>query len=83
MLFADALHDFDRKAFNSMLDFARQYFEVPAATRMGDKSPTETLLMSIMLAQQKLILWLQGEIVKVRKEEESKSHDEEKMEQEQ
>jgi hypothetical protein len=72
-LYSDVLRDFERKIYNNMLDFARQYLETPAITMMIEdnnvnKSPTEILFMSILLAQQKLILWLQNELVKIRKE---------------
>jgi hypothetical protein len=58
--FADALRGDDRDLFNEMLRLCYEY--APAMTAKETPVPTEPLLMSLLLMQQKTIVWLIKEL---------------------
>jgi hypothetical protein len=62
--FADALRAEDRALFNEMLRLCHEYF--PAIQARDSPFPTEALFMSLMLVQQKTIVWLAAEIEKLK-----------------
>ncbi len=60
--FADALRIEDREIFKEMMNICRQYaVEIEAAER---PITTEALFMTILLAQYKIIKWLQRQLQK-------------------
>ncbi len=62
--FVDALRTEDREIFKDMMNICRQYaIEIEAAER---SITTETLFMTILLAQHKMIKWLQRQLQKQR-----------------
>lgn len=54
--FADALREEDRQPFMSMLEQCYQY--VDSINSKGDYFSTESLLMSLLFVQHKIISWL-------------------------
>ena len=64
--FADALRAEDRDLFREMLWLCYEYF--PAMQARESPFPTEALFMSLLLAQHKTIVWLAGEVEKLRAE---------------
>ena len=62
--FADALRAEDRALFNEMLRLCHEYF--PAIQARDSPFPTEALFMSLLLVQHKTIVWLAGEIEKLK-----------------
>lgn len=58
--FANALRAEDRALFMEMLRLCHEYF--PAMQARDSPFPTEALLMSLLLAQHKMIAWLAAEI---------------------
>jgi hypothetical protein len=59
----------ERQLFKEMLESALPYFFAsPSMFKVSGISETEKLLMSILLAQQKLILWLKSEVQKTKTE---------------
>jgi len=54
--FADALREEDRQAFMSMLEQCNQY--VDSINSKGEYFSTESLLMSLLFVQHKIISWL-------------------------
>ncbi len=62
--FVDALRTEDREIFKDMMNICRQYaVEIEAAER---SITTEALFMTILLAQHKMIKWLQRQLQKQR-----------------
>jgi hypothetical protein len=64
--FADALRMEDRALFKEMLRLCYEYF--PAMQAHESPSPSEALFMSILLMQHKTIVWLAGEVEKLKGE---------------
>jgi hypothetical protein len=64
--FADALRSDDRELFREMLRLCYEYF--PAIQARESPFPSEALFMSILLAQHKAIVWLAGEVEKLKAE---------------
>ncbi len=64
--FADALRAEDRELFNDMLRSCYEYF--PAMQARESPFPSEALFMSILLVQHKTIVWLAGELEKLKAE---------------
>jgi hypothetical protein len=58
--FADALRAEDKALFMEMLRPCYEYF--PAMQARDSPFPTEALLMSLLLVQHKMIVWLAAEI---------------------
>lgn len=68
--FADALRADDRDLFKEMLRLCYEYF--PAIQARESPFPSEALLMSILLAQHKTIVWLAGEVEKMKAEKDER-----------
>ncbi len=64
--FAGALRAEDRELFKEMLRLCYEYF--PAMQARESPFPSEALFMSILLAQHKTIVWLAGEVEKLKGE---------------
>jgi hypothetical protein len=62
--FADALRAEDRDLFKEMLRLCYEYF--PAMQARGSPFPSEGLFMSILLMQHKTIVWLAGEVERLK-----------------
>ncbi|HYC26417.1 MAG TPA: hypothetical protein VEB67_00150 [Nitrososphaerales archaeon] len=62
--FADALRAEDRDLFKEMLRLCYEYF--PAIEARESPFPSEALFMSILLVQHKTIVWLAGEVEKMK-----------------
>jgi hypothetical protein len=62
--FADALRAEDRDLFKEMLRLCYEYF--PAIEAKESPFPSEALFMSILLVQHKTIVWLAGEVEKMK-----------------
>ena len=62
--FADALRGDDRALFMEMLRLCYEYF--PAMQARDSPFPTEALIMSLLLAQHKTIVWLAEEIERLK-----------------
>jgi hypothetical protein len=67
--FADALRAEDRGLFKEMLRLCYEYF--PAMQARESPFPSEGLFMSILLMQHKTIVWLAGEIEKLKGEKDA------------
>ena len=68
--FADALRSEDRELFKEMLRLCYEYF--PAIQARESPFPSEALFMSILLAQHKAIIWLAGEVEKLKAEKDER-----------
>lgn len=64
--FADALRSDDRELFREMLRLCYEYF--PAIEARESPFPSEALFMSILLVQHKTIVWLAGEVERMKAE---------------
>ncbi len=64
--FSDALRAEDRALFREMLRLCYEYF--PAMQARESPFPSEGLFMSILLVQHKTIVWLAGEVEKLKEE---------------
>ncbi len=64
--FAGALRNEDRELFKEMLRLCYEYF--PAMQARESPFPSEALFMSLLLMQQKTIIWLAGEVEKMKAE---------------
>jgi len=64
--FADALRAEDRELFREMLRLCYEYF--PAMQASESPFPSEALFMSLLLMQHKTIVWLVGEVEKMKVE---------------
>ena len=64
--FADALRADDRALFRDMLRLCYEYF--PAMQSRDSPFPTESLFMSLLLAQHKTIAWLAEEVERLKAE---------------
>ncbi len=64
--FAGALRAEDRELFKEMLRLCYEYF--PAMQARGSLFPSEALFMSLLLMQHKTIMWLTGEVEKMKAE---------------
>ena len=64
--FADALRAEDRDFFKEMLRLCYEYF--PAMQAKESPFPSEALFMSLLLVQHKTIVWLAGELEKIKAE---------------
>jgi hypothetical protein len=64
--FAGALRAEDRALFKEMLRLCYEYF--PAMQARESPFPSEGLFMSILLMQHKTIVWLAGEVEKLKEE---------------
>lgn len=64
--FASALRAEDRALFKDMLRLCYEYF--PAMQARESPFPSEGLFMSILLIQHKTIVWLAGEVEKLKRE---------------
>jgi hypothetical protein len=64
--FADALRADDRELFNEMLRLCYEYF--PAMQARESPFPSEALFMSLLLVQHKTMVWLAGEVEKLKAE---------------
>ena len=62
--FADALRADDRQLFREMLRLCYEYF--PAMQARESPFPSEALFMSLLLIQHKTIVWLAGEVEKLK-----------------
>jgi len=62
--FADALRAEDRDLFREMLHMCYEYF--PAMQARDTPFPSEALFMSLLLVQHKTIVWLAGEVEKMK-----------------
>ena len=62
--FAGALRAEDRDLFKEMLRLCYEYF--PAMQAMESPFPSESLFMSLLLIQHKTIVWLAGEVEKLK-----------------
>jgi hypothetical protein len=62
--FADALRAEDRDLFREMLRLCYEYF--PAMQARDSPFTSEALFMSLLLAQHKAIVWLSGEVEKLK-----------------
>lgn len=62
--FAEALRGDDRELFREMLRLCYEYF--PAIEARESPFPSEALFMSILLAQHKTIVWLAGEVERMK-----------------
>ncbi len=67
--FADALRAEDRELFKEMLRLCYEYF--PAMRARESPFPSETLFMSLLLMQHKTIVWLAGEVEKMKAEKDA------------
>ena len=65
--FADALRADDRALFGEMLRLCYEYF--PAMQARDSPFPTEALFMSLLLAQHKAIVWLAGEVRRLKEKD--------------
>ena len=64
--FAGALRAEDRDLFKEMLRLCYEYF--PAIEARDSPFPSEALFMSILLVQHKTIVWLAGEVERMKAE---------------
>ncbi len=64
--FAGALRAEDRELFEEMLRLCYEYF--PAMQARDSPFPCEALFMSLLLMQHKAIVWLAGEVEKMKAE---------------
>ena len=62
--FAGALRAEDRNLFKEMLRLCYEYF--PAMQARESPFPSESLFMSLLLIQHKTIVWLAGEVEKLK-----------------
>ncbi len=69
-LFAGALRAEDRELFKEMLRFCYEYF--PAIQARESPFPSEALFMSLLLMQHKTIMWLAGEVEKMKAEKDAR-----------
>ncbi len=67
--FAGALRAEDRDLFREMLRLRYEYF--PAIQAREFPFPSEALFMSLMLIQHKTIVWLAGEVEKIKAEKDA------------
>ena len=68
--FADALRAEDRALFKEMLRLCYEYF--PAMQARDSPFPSEALFMSLLLMQHKTIVWLAGEVEKMKAERDAR-----------
>ena len=64
--FAGVLRTEDRELFDEMLKFCHEYF--PAMQAKGSPYLSDALFMSLLLMQQKAIIWLVREVEKMKAE---------------
>jgi hypothetical protein len=64
--FADALRAEDRELFKEMLRLCYDYF--PAMQVRESPFPSEALFMSLLLVQHKTMVWLAGEVERLKAE---------------
>jgi len=64
--FAGALRGDDSELFKEMMRLCYEYF--PAMQARASPFPSEALFMSLLLTQHKTILWLAGEVEKIKAE---------------
>ncbi len=64
--FAGALRSEDRELFKEMLRLCYEYF--PTMQARESPFPSEALFMSLLLMQHKTIIWLAGEVEKMKAE---------------
>lgn len=69
MRFADALRAEDRALFKEMLRLCYEYF--PAMQARESPFPSEALFMALLLVQHKTIVWLAGEVEKMKAEKDA------------
>jgi len=68
--FAEALRAEDRELFKEMLRLCYEYF--PAIQARESPFPSEALFMSLLLMQHKTIVWLAGEVEKMKAERDAR-----------
>jgi hypothetical protein len=68
--FAYALRAEDRELFKEMLRLCYEYF--PAMRARESPFPSEALFMSLLLMQHKTIMWLAGEVEKMKAERDAR-----------
>lgn len=68
--FSGALRAEDRELFKEMLRLCYEYF--PAMQARESPFPSEALFMSILLVQHKTIVWLAGELEKMKAEQDAR-----------
>lgn len=68
--FAAALRAEDRELFKEMLRLCYEYF--PAIQARESPFPNEALFMSLLLMQHKTIVWLAGEVEKMKAERDAR-----------
>ncbi|MGD0318357.1 MAG: hypothetical protein ABSB56_01495 [Nitrososphaerales archaeon] len=68
--FAYALRAEDRELFKEMLRLCYEYF--PAMQARESPFPSEALFMSLLLMQHKTIMWLAGEVEKMKAERDAR-----------
>jgi len=68
--FADALRAEDRELFKEMLRLCYEY--LPAMQARESPFPTEALFMSLLLMQHKTIVWLAGEVERMKAERDAR-----------
>ncbi|MGD0146894.1 MAG: hypothetical protein ABSB53_08625 [Nitrososphaerales archaeon] len=68
--FADALRAEDRELFKEMLRLCYEYF--PAMQARESPFPSEALFMSLLLMQHKTIVWLAGDVEKMKAERDAR-----------
>ena len=68
--FADALRAEDKTLFSEMLRLCYEYF--PAIQARDSPFPTEALFMSLLLVQHKTIVWLAGEVERLKAEKDAR-----------
>ncbi|HYB07659.1 MAG TPA: hypothetical protein VEB87_05860 [Nitrososphaerales archaeon] len=68
--FADALRAEDKELFSEMLRLCYEYF--PAIQARDSPFPTEALFMSLLLVQHKTIVWLAGEVERLKAEKDAR-----------
>jgi hypothetical protein len=68
--FADALRADDKELFREMLRLCYEYF--PAMQARDSPFPTEALFMSLLLVQHKTIVWLAGEVEKLKADKDAR-----------
>jgi hypothetical protein len=68
--FADALRAEDKALFSEMLRLCYEYF--PAIQARDSPFPTEALFMSLLLVQHKTIVWLAGEVERLKAEKDAR-----------
>ncbi|MGD0395798.1 MAG: hypothetical protein ABSB26_02670 [Nitrososphaerales archaeon] len=68
--FACALRAEDRELFKEMSRFCYEYF--PAMQAEESPFPSEALFMSLLLMQHKAIVWLAGEVEKMKAERDAR-----------